>query len=1052
MLEALGGSITSLVYDLSLEKATDNLADTLDRKQLFNKIEGYIKRYEEDILPGLDIDEHFEFTRVNQYIKNHLFDKVAACFNLPEIYQRESARRDLIEAVYSEAEADTDRKKRAVYYYIQMFLQIVEAHYLEKIDDHEWFLAGKTVEDALTFVKKYLKNTENKIVDAVQYHGSFAEYIDGIKPSPDNTNAFHYRNEILGFRGRESERQVLNEFIQADDALLWMAVTGSGGIGKSKLLYHFVKELKIYPKWKSVWIHPDNYEQIFRYNEWRYPCNLLIVVDYAGIMASEMGKWLKLLEQSSYRPDKMRFVFIEREGKGEENNVPLWYQNLRGSGEQTRCVERLGYKKYNGTPFLQLSGLHRNQLEKIVVDYAKIYRKVLSDEQIKWILEKAEEIDRKQGNPRVLIVLFTADAIIQNREYKNWNIQQLINEIIKKYRDHWKKVLCRNDEKIFNALQEMLVFSTATGSWEPGNKVPELFVNSSSILCSLDSSDLEQLICEVNEEKQFEGKLNPLEPDLIGEYYVLDYWTKKKYDRNYLEKVFCELWEYPVYFAQFIDHCIQNYIKLDAFHFLFQNGMERFWPPENNKLGILLFSMLLVNSIGKLGKAGAEESVSRLEELSEKHKGNIAIALAYAMGLFNLSNKQDEAGAEESVSRLEELSEKHKGNIAIASVYAMGLSNLSSEQDEAGARENVSRLKELSEKYEGNEEIAIAYAKGLANLTSKQDEAGARENVSRLRELSKRYEGNEEIAIAYANGLFNLSNRQDEAGARESVSRLKELSKEYEGKAEIALRYADGLLNLTSKQDEAGARESVSCLKELSEKYEGNAEIILAYANGLFNLTSKQDKAGAEESVSCLKELSEKYEGNEEIATAYAKGLLDLTSKQDEAEERVSHLRELSERYEGNAEIALRYANGLAILTCNQDEAGTEESVSCLKELSEKYVGDEEIATAYANGLFNLMCIQDEAGAEESVSCLKELYEKYKGNEEIAIAYANGLVNLTSKQDEAGARESVSRLKELGEKYKGNEKIALRYVMGLFNLITANKQEEAGAEEKDTNG
>ena len=596
-------------------------------------------------MPGLDIDEHFEFTRVNQYIKNHLFDKVAACFNLPEIYQRESARRDLIEAVYSEAEADTDRKKRAVYYYIQMFLQIVEAHYLEKIDDHEWFLAGKTVEDALTFVKKYLKNTENKIVDAVQYHGSFAEYIDGIKPSPDNTNAFHYRNEILGFRGRESERQVLNEFIQADDALLWMAVTGSGGIGKSKLLYHFVKELKIYPKWKSVWIHPDNYEQIFRYNEWRYPCNLLIVVDYAGIMASEMGKWLKLLEQSSYRPDKMRFVFIEREGKGEENNVPLWYQNLRGSGEQTRCVERLGYKKYNGTPFLQLSALYRNQLEKIVVDYAKIYRKALSDEQIKWILEKAEEIDRKQGNPRVLIVLFTADAVIQNREYKNWNMQQLINEIIKKYSDHWKKVLCRNDEKIFNALQEMLLFSTVTGSWEPGNKVPELFVNSSSILCSLDSSDLEQLICEVNEEKQFEGKLNPLEPDLIGEYYVLDCWTKKKYDGEYLEKVFCALWEYPVYFAQFIDRCIQNYIKQDIFHFLFQNGMERFLPPENNELGILFFSMLLVNLIGKQGEAEAGESVSRLKELSEKYEGNAEIALEYAKGLVNLTNKQKEAGA-----------------------------------------------------------------------------------------------------------------------------------------------------------------------------------------------------------------------------------------------------------------------------------------------------------------------------------------------------------------------------------------------------------------------
>ena len=1087
MLEALGGSITSLVYDLSLEKATDNLADTLDRKQLFNKIEGYIKRYEEDILPGLDIDEHFEFTRVNQYIKNHLFDKVAACFNLPEIYQRESARRDLIEAVYSEAEADTDRKKRAVYYYIQMFLQIVEAHYLEKIDDHEWFLAGKTVEEALTFVKKYLKNTENKIVDAVQYHGSFAEYIDGIKPSPDNTNAFHYRNEILGFRGRESERQVLNEFIQANDALLWMAVTGSGGIGKSKLLYHFVKELKIYPKWKSVWIHPDNYEQIFRYNEWRYPCNLLMVVDYAGIMASEMGKWLKLLEQSRYRPDKMRFVFIEREGKGEENNVPLWYQNLRGSGEQTRCVERLGYKKYNGTPFLQLSALHRNQLEKIVVDYAKIYRKDLSDEQIKWILEKAEEIDRKQGNPRVLIVLFTADAVIQNREYKNWNIQQLINEIIKKYSEHWKKVLCRNDEKIFNALQEMLLFSTVTGSWEPGNKVPELFVNASSILCSLDSSDLEQLICEVNEEKQFEGKLNPLEPDLIGEYYVLDYWTKKKYDRNYLEKVFCELWEYPVYFAQFIDRCIQNYIKQDAFHFLFQNGMERFLPSENNERGILFFSMLLVNLIEKQEKAGAKESVRRLKKLSEKYEGNEEIVLTYAMGLFNLLNKQEEVGAEEKVRRLEELSEKHEGNAEIALAYAKGLFNLSNRQEEAGAEERVRRLEELSEKYKGNTEIALVYANGLVNLTNKQEEAGVEESVKRLEELSEKYEGNEKIALEYGQGLFNLSNKQEEAGAEESVRRLEELSEKYEENEEIALEYGKGLVNLSDKQEEVVAKENVRHLKKLCEKYEGNAEIALAYGYALVNLTNKQEEAGAEESVRCLKKLREKYEGNEEITLVYAQGLVNLTNKQEEAgaEESVRHLKKLSEKYEGNEEIAIVYAQGLVNLTNKQEEAGAKESVRCLEELSEKHEENEEIALEYANGLFNLSNKQDEAeaeesvrrleelsekhegnkeialeyakglfnltnkqdkaGVEESVRCLEELSEKREENEEIALEYANGLVNLSNKQDEAEAEESVRRLEELSEKYEGNTEIALRYAMGLFNLT--NKQDEAGAED-----
>ena len=713
VLEIIGGSLTSLICDLSLEKANNKLTGQQDRKQLSDRVNVQIKNYEKDIFLNLREDEQFDLEKVNQYIKEHLFDKVSACFNLPEAYQRELARKNLIDTVYCKAGADTAAKKKTVYHYLQIFLQIVNFYYLEKIDDREWFLAGKTVEEAAALVEKYIKESENRIVDAIRYHGSFAEYIDGIGQSQDNTNAFHYRNELLKFQGRETELKILNEFIEDDEALSWMAVTGPGGAGKSKLLYHFTKDMEIYPKWKSVWIHTENCEQFIRFNEWRYPCNLLIVIDYAGTVASDAGKWMERLERSRYRPDKVRFVFIEREGIEKNGSVPLWYQNLKGSGEQARCVERLGWKKYDGTPFLQLPALESDQLEKIIEDYAEMRKKVLSDEQKRWILAKAEEIDRKQGKPRVLIVIFTADAVLEGREYKQWDIQHLIDEIIKKYSEHWKKVSCRNDEKIFSALSEMLMFSTATGAWEPENKAPGLFENSSSVLCSLDSADLEQLISEVNEEKRFEGKLKPLEPDLIGEYYVLDYWTKKKYNREYLEKIFCTLWEYPLNFAQFLNRCVQNYMKQGSFQYLFQNGMKRLMPLENDGFEILLFSMLLVNLIVEQTEEEAIESVSRLEELSGKYEGNEEIALEYAKGLFNLSNKQEEAGAKESISRLEELSGKYEGNEEIALAYAKGLFILSCNQDESKRRTSLKRLDELRKKYKLVVEWFIEFFRNL---------------------------------------------------------------------------------------------------------------------------------------------------------------------------------------------------------------------------------------------------------------------------------------------------------------------------------------------------
>ena len=84
MFEALAESMTSLLCDLSLEKAAGNIEDKLDRKQLSDKIREQITRYENEILPGLDGAEQFDFIGVNRYIKVHLFDKITACFNLPE--------------------------------------------------------------------------------------------------------------------------------------------------------------------------------------------------------------------------------------------------------------------------------------------------------------------------------------------------------------------------------------------------------------------------------------------------------------------------------------------------------------------------------------------------------------------------------------------------------------------------------------------------------------------------------------------------------------------------------------------------------------------------------------------------------------------------------------------------------------------------------------------------------------------------------------------------------------------------------------------------------
>lgn len=112
MINLFTENMTSLFFDLLMEKVVANAEDRLDRKRLSDKIRKQITRYENKTLPMPDEAEQIDFTNVNWYINAHLFDKVTPCFNLPEQRQRNFARRSLLEAVYSEAGANAPAEKK----------------------------------------------------------------------------------------------------------------------------------------------------------------------------------------------------------------------------------------------------------------------------------------------------------------------------------------------------------------------------------------------------------------------------------------------------------------------------------------------------------------------------------------------------------------------------------------------------------------------------------------------------------------------------------------------------------------------------------------------------------------------------------------------------------------------------------------------------------------------------------------------------------------------------------------------------------------------------
>ena len=556
----------------------------------------------------------------------------------------------------------------------------------------------------------------------------FAKMIDAIAEPAPVSSPFHYLHPGISLHGREAEYEWLNQFLQQEDSLLFTAVVGSGGVGKSKLLYHYAKDLNRAGDWKACFLKKSTIGRINGFHTWHYPQKLLLVIDYAGNFATEIGEWLNKLcgITQKNRPAKLRIVFLERQGFSQEASrfltEPQWFQKLRNGldDDGQKYIDTHGYRANGKLPeFLEPAPLTDEALFALMDDFAKIEDKASPGAQEKAAIAAAvKEIEKRketEGNGRALFVLFVTDAALSGKPYGTWDALKLMEHILKRTETAWKRAFGVGD--YLDNMRKMLVYATACGGWDKENdEVPAHFEEAASYVLE-NSRDLNADFCAASGQTVYDEQLHALEPDLVGEFFVLEYINKENHPKTRMQLV-TALWEAGYDFAVFLDRAIQDYANEGRFQKLFDKGMERLLPEEfEDDDSALLCAMLLVNLTVKQDETGRKKTVRTLQLLSAQYPGNAAIAEEYAKGLFNLSNKQNEEGLSEIVRTLQLLSAQYPENAAIAERYAKGLFNLRVEQqDEEGRKKTVEALQLLSAQYPENAAIAEQYAMGLVNL------------------------------------------------------------------------------------------------------------------------------------------------------------------------------------------------------------------------------------------------------------------------------------------------------------------------------------------------
>ena len=359
---------------------------------------------------------------------------------------------------------------------------------------------------------------------------------------------FHYSAENVHLHDRDDEILRLKEFcgydkdlIRSDEApnFQWWLITGAGGTGKSRLAYEFSNIME-----KADWTvcYPYNNKRLTleKCSE-DLPNDTLFVLDYTEMDLADIGEWMVSFGTRKYSNIRVRIILIQRFA---ENLDSL--RLSKNPSEKNFIKNSLGG---NGE-FLKLDTISDENLKHLMMDYTK---SKISVSECNTLLEILCEVDKLK---RPLFALACADAYLDGVKINNQ--YDLLNYIC----DKEYECLCGKVKRIFNdkadewisIAQNIYIMATMVGR-----------VDIDLTLRTLLPDDYLELNKQSNENRKrffrntglFYFKDNsvfcdPIEPDIIGEYYVLKNIVGKEEFIGYA-------WAVPYYMSRFVTRLYQDF-------------------------------------------------------------------------------------------------------------------------------------------------------------------------------------------------------------------------------------------------------------------------------------------------------------------------------------------------------------------------------------------------------------------------------------------------------------------------------------------------------------
>lgn len=468
---------------------------------------------------------------------------------------------------------------------------------------------------------------------------SFAYMIDHIKPKEHSTNSFHYLNPAIGFWGRDKEIQALEDFLIDDRKIAFLGIVAPGGCGKSKLAYEFTQRHCDDPTWKMEYLEKAQIHRLFDFPNYCYPKNLLLIVDYAGLHAKVLGEWLYHLSSlpNECRPSKIRIFLLERDQTVNVDIMTIpaaWLRDFYGSGNQAKTISQFRYATKvfpNGGTLLPLGD---NALLELMNQHAVQHGHPLPDGIAQKLLVYLKQKETGRTNSaRPLIALFMTDAYLHEHPVTSWNTNDILDHFIGRTKEHWDR-LSMDNGALRTSIENCVTYATLIGSLQL-DEAPTFLSEDVHCFDRLGDEQYIAIVCGINQCTNFDNTILPMEPDIVGEYFLFQRMKSMSIRKTKLKTMMEAAWVNTESCFSVLARSIHDYGHQRSFADFYISNLDVLMPPDRNNVEIEAHSRLLHLLQHKF--TGADRNIAlanKMRELHEKYPDNPVVTENYAASLM----------------------------------------------------------------------------------------------------------------------------------------------------------------------------------------------------------------------------------------------------------------------------------------------------------------------------------------------------------------------------------------------------------------------------------